>query len=159
MTIVHNADPTLPINQLRTVDDQVSQSLRTERMLAALSTVFGSVALLLSLVGLYGVMSFVATQRTREIGIRMALGSSQRAALWLLLREAIVMIAGGAAIAIPCFAGIGHLVESQLFGVTATNPTVIAAATLLLGGACVAAALVPAWRAAHLNPTEALRLD
>lgn len=158
-TIVHNADPALPVNHLRTVDDQVNRSLNTERMLAALSTVFGAVALLLSLVGLYGVMSFVVTQRTREIGIRMALGATQRSALWLILREAILMIAGGAAIAIPAVIGVGHLVESQLFGVSATSPSTIAAATLLLGGASVAAALFPAWRAAHLNPTEALRLD
>ena len=159
MAIVHKADPTLPINQLRRVDDQVSRSLNTERMLAALSTVFGSAALLLSLVGLYGVMSFVVTQRTREIGIRIALGASQGSALWLILREAVFMIGGGAAIAIPAVAAIGHLVESQLFGVTATDPSAIAAATLLLGITSIAAALVPAWRAARLNATDALRLD
>src|SRR5438046_10556855 len=84
--IVRNADPSLPITYLRTLDEQVSRSLNTERMLAALSASFGTLALLLSLVGLYGVMSFVVTQRTREIGIRLALGATQAATLWLVLR-------------------------------------------------------------------------
>jgi len=157
--IVHTADPALPINNLRMVDEQVKRSLNTERMLATLSTAFGILALFLSLVGLYGVMSFVVTQRTREIGIRIALGASSGSALWLILRDAVVMIAGGAAVAIPLIAALGHLVESQLFGVTATNPGSIGAATGLLGAACIAAALIPAWRAARLNPTEALRLE
>jgi predicted permease len=158
-SIVHNADPSLPINQLRTVDEQVSRSLNTERMLAALSTAFGALALFLSLVGLYGVMSFVVTQRTREIGIRIALGATGRSALWLILRDAILMVAGGTAIAIPCVAALGRLVDSQLFGVTTTNPVAIGAATLLLAAACLAAALVPGWRAARLDPVEALRLE
>ena len=156
--IVRNADPALPIT-LRTVDDQVSRSLSTERMLAALSTAFGTLALFLSLVGLYGVMSFVVTRRTREIGIRIALGATGRSALWLILREAVFMIAAGAAFAIPCVAALGHLVESQLFGVTPTTPSAIAPAILLLAAASITAAYIPAWRAARLNPTEALRLD
>jgi predicted permease len=157
--VVGNADPTLPINSLRTVDDQVSRSLNTEQILAALSTAFGALALFLSVVGLYGVMSYVVTQRTREIGIRIALGASARAALWLVLRDAALMIAGGAAIAVPSVAALGQYVQSQLFGVGPMNPASIAAATVVLGGASMAAALIPAWRAARLNPTEALRLD
>ena len=79
-------------------------------------------ALLLSLVGLYGVMSFVVTQRRHEIGIRIALGATRRSAMWLLLRDAIAMIIAGIAIAVPCVGALGRLVESQLFGVTATDP-------------------------------------
>jgi predicted permease len=157
--IIHNADPSLPITYFRTVDEQVSRSLNTERLLATLSGCFGALALLLSLVGLYGVMSFVVTQRRREIGIRIALGATRRSAIWLVLRDAIVMIAGGTAIALPCIGALGRLVESQLFGVTATDPVTIAAATLALASATLLAALIPAQRASAANPTDALRLD
>jgi predicted permease len=157
--MVHDADPTLPISNFRTLNEQVNRSLNTERMLAALSGAFGTLALLLSLVGLYGVMSFVATQRTREIGIRMALGATERSAIWLVLRDAIAMIAAGTAIALPCVVALGRLVESQLFGVKPTDPIAIAAATVLLTSATLGAALIPAYRASTVNPTDALRFD
>jgi predicted permease len=158
-TIIHNADPALPITYFRTLDEQVNRSLNTERMLAALSGGFGTLALLLSLVGLYGVMSFVVTQRTREIGIRLALGATRGSAIWLVLRDALVMITAGTAIALPCVAALGRLVESQLFGVKPNDPIAIAAATLLLTSAALCAALIPAYRASTVNPTDALRFD
>ena len=98
-------------------------------MLATLSGSFGTLALLLSLVGLYGVMSFVVTQRTREIGIRLALGATRSATVWLVLRDALVMIAAGIAIALPCVWALGRLVESQLYDVKPTDPVAIAVAT------------------------------
>jgi ABC-type antimicrobial peptide transport system permease subunit len=91
----------LPITYFRTLDEQIDRSLNTERMLSALSSSFGTLALLLSLVGLYGVISFVVTQRTREIGIRLALGATRRSTVWLVLSDALVMIAVGTAIALP----------------------------------------------------------
>jgi ABC-type antimicrobial peptide transport system permease subunit len=157
--MVHNADPALPMTYFRTLDEQVSRSLNTERMLAALSGAFGALALLLSLVGLYGVMSFVVTRRTREIGIRLALGATRSSAIWLVLRDALVMIAAGTTIALPCVAALGRLVESQLFGVKPTDAVAIGAATLLLGSAALGAALIPAWRASTVNPTDALRFE
>ncbi len=157
--LVRQADPRLPILWFRTLDDQVNRSLSTERLLAALSASFGALALLLSLIGLYGVMSFVVTRRTREIGLRLALGATGASTIGLVLRDAVTMIAVGIAIALPCVAALGKLVQSQLFGVTATDPATIASATLLLGAGSIAAALVPAWRAARLKPTDALRLD
>jgi predicted permease len=158
-TIVHNADPALPIEDFRTVDEQVGRSLNTERILAALSGTFGVLALLLSLVGLYGVMSSVVTQRTREIGIRMALGATGGSAILLVLRDVFLMIVLGTAIALPSVAALGRLVESQLFGIRATDPLTIAAATLLLTSAAVGASLIPAHRASNVNPTDALRFD
>src|SRR5215207_3271999 len=95
---IRAADPSLPITYFSTVDEQVNRSLSTERMLATVSGGFGTLALLLSLVGVYGVMSFVVIHRTREIGVRMALGASRSSALWLVLRDAIVIIVAGAAI-------------------------------------------------------------
>jgi putative ABC transport system permease protein len=158
-SIVHDADPALPITDFRTVDEQVGRSLNTERLLATLCGAFGALALLLSLVGLTGVMSFLVTQRTREIGIRMALGARGAAAVWLVLRDAVVMIAGGAAIALPCIGALGRVVESQLFGVTATDPITIGATTVLLAAVALVAALVPACGAATVNPTDALRAE
>jgi predicted permease len=157
--IVHQADPQLPILAFRTVNEQVGRSLSTERLLAALSGTFGALALLLSLIGLYGVMSFVVTRRTREIGIRLALGATGASAIGLVLRDAVAMIAGGIAIALPCVAALGQLVQSQLFGVTATDPAAVAAAAAVLAAGALAAAFIPAWRASNVNPTEALRLD
>jgi predicted permease len=158
-TIVRNSDPALPITYFRTLDEQVNRSLNTERMLATLSGGFGTLALLLSLVGVYGVMSFVVTQRTREIGIRLALGATRGSAIWLVLRDALMMITAGTAIALPCVWTLGRLVESQLFGVKPTDPIVIAAAALLLTSAALGAALIPAYRASTVNPTDALRFD
>jgi ABC-type antimicrobial peptide transport system permease subunit len=157
--ILHNVDATLPITYLRTLDEQISRSLNTERILAALSTGFGTLALLLSLVGLYGVMSFVVTQRTREIGIRLALGATRLAAVWLVLRDALVMIAAGIAIAMPCVWAMGRLVEAQLYDVQPTDPVTIGAATLVLCSAALAAACIPAYRASAVDPTEALRFE
>jgi predicted permease len=157
--ILRNTDPTLPITYFRTLDEQVNRSLNTERMLAALSSAFGTLALLLSLVGLYGVMSYVVTQRTREIGIRLALGATRLSTIWLVLGDALVMIAAGTAIALPCVWALGRLVESQLYDVKPTDPVTILGATLVLCSTALGAALIPARRAAALNPTDALRLE
>jgi predicted permease len=158
-TILRNADPALSPTYFRTLDEQVSRALSTERMLATLSGGFGALALLLSLVGLYGVMSFVVAQRTREIGIRVALGATRFSTVWLVLRDALVMITTGVAIALPCVWALGRLVESQLYDVKPTDPATIAVATLVLCSAALGAALVPARRASAVNPTEALRFE
>jgi predicted permease len=158
-SIIHNADPSLPITYFRTLDDQVNRSLNTERMLAALSGSFGTLALLLSMVGLYGVMSFLVTQRTREIGIRLALGATRLSAIWLVLGDALAMIAVGTAIALPCVWGLGRLVESQLYDVKPTDPVTILAATLVLCSTALGAAFIPAHRASAVNPTDALRFE
>jgi ABC-type antimicrobial peptide transport system permease subunit len=158
-TVIRNADPTLPIVSFRTLDEQVDRSLNTERMLAFLSSSFGTLALLLSMVGLYGVMSFVVTQRTREIGIRLALGATRRSAIWLVLGDALTMIAAGTAIALPCIWGLGRLVESQLYDVKPTDPVTIVAATLVLCSTALGAAVIPARRASAVNPTDALRFE
>jgi predicted permease len=158
-SIVQRADPALPISYLRTVDEQVNRSLNTERIVAALSSGFGALALLLSLVGLYGVMSFVVTQRTREIGVRIALGARRSAAVWLVLRDAIVMIAAGTAVALPSVVMLGRFVEAQLFGVTARDPVTISSTTLVVAVAALGAAFVPAYRASTVNPTDALRAE
>ena len=149
----------MPITSLRTLDEQVSRSLNTERMLATLSASFGTLALLLSLVGLYGVMSFTVTQRTREIGVRVALGATRLATVWLVLRDALMMIAAGVGFALPCLWALSRFVESQLYAVKPTDPGTIAAATVILCAAGLGSALVPALHAAAVNPTDALRCE
>jgi predicted permease len=154
---IAQVDPALPVT-LTTVDDQIQRSLRTERMLASLSSAFGTLALLLAVIGLYGVMSFVVTQRTQEIGVRMALGASRASALWLVIRDAFFMIASGLLIALPSVWGLRRFVEAELFGVTALHLPTIVVAAAVLATAGLSAALLPAWRAATLNPTDALRM-
>lgn len=154
---VAQVDPELPV-RLTSFDDQIEQSLRTERMLASLSSAFGTLALLLAVIGLYGVMAFVVTQRTPEIGLRMALGASRSAALWLIMRDAAVMVAAGTLIALPAVWALRRFVEAELFGVSALHVPTIAIAGTVLAAVCLGAAMLPAWRAASVNPTDALRL-
>jgi len=157
--IVHGVDPALPMTDFRTLNEQVDRSLNSEHMLATLSSSFGTLALLLSLVGLYGVMSFVVTQRTREIGIRLALGAMRWSAIWLVLRDALTMILSGIGIGLPFVWALGRLVESQLYDVKPADPAVIAITILLLCSAGLCAALIPAHRASCVNPTDALRVE
>ena len=100
-TIVRGVDPALLMTNFRTLEEQIDRSLNTEHMLATLSGGFGVLALLLSLVGLYGVMSFVVTQRTREVGVRLALGARRWSAIWLVLRDALAMVLCGMDIGLP----------------------------------------------------------
>jgi predicted permease len=157
--IVRRADPTLTMTDFRTLDEQVHRSVNTERMLATLSSSFSTLALLLSLVGLYGVMSFVVTQRTREIGIRLALGATPWSVIWLMLRDAVMMILSGIGIGLPLVWALGRLVESQLYQVKPLDPAIIAIAVLALCLAGLGATLLPAHRASGVNPTEALRIE
>ncbi len=157
--IVRSIDPTLPMTDFRTLDEQVDRSLNTEHMLATLSSSFGTLALLLSPVGLYGVMSFVVTQRTREIGIRLALGARRWSAIWLVFRDALAMILAGIAIGLPVAWALGRLVQSQLYDVKPYDPAAIAIAIVVLCLAGLGAALIPAHRASGVNPTDALRVE
>ena len=116
-------------------------------MLATLASSFAVLATLLAVIGLYGVMSFVVTRRTREIGIRITLGASRGAAMLLVLRDAGLLIVGGLAIAIPAVWGLARLVESQLFGVRPLDGVTIAAAVGLVTLVALAASAVPAHRA------------
>ncbi len=141
------------------IDDQIDRSLQTERMLASLSSAFGAVAVALSVVGLYGVMSFLVTRRTPEIGVRLALGATRGATLWLILRDALQMIAAGIGIALPFVWALGRLVENHLFGVHAMDALTITLACALLALAAAGAAALPARRAASVSPTEALRSE
>jgi ABC-type antimicrobial peptide transport system permease subunit len=114
---------------------------------------------LLTIVGLYGVIAFVVTRRTREIGIRLALGASRSSAVWLILRDSAIMVAGGVALALPAVWSLGRLIESQLFGVHAMDATTIVAAVALVALVALAASALPTRRASSINPMEALRYE
>jgi predicted permease len=157
--VLQRVDPGLPVRDLVTMRAQISDSLFTERMVASLSAAFGLLATVLAAVGLYGVMSYVVAQRTREIGIRVALGAQRRAVLRLVLGEVAVMVALGVGIGIPGGYALGRVLEAELFGLTALDPYTFAVATSLLLASAFLAGYVPASRASRLDPMVALRYE
>jgi putative ABC transport system permease protein len=128
-------------------------------MVAALAGAFGVLALLLATVGLYGVMAYTVTRRTREIGIRVALGSSSGSVVWLIAREAFKLTAMGLAAGVASGVIAARLVSNQLFGLPATDPVTILGATVVMLIVTSVAALVPARRAARVDPMRALRYE
>jgi len=152
-------DPAAPMFEVETLDAQVSASLREERLLAMLSSGFGLLALLLSCLGLYGILSYTVAQRTKEIGVRMALGAARRDVLWLVLSDALRLVLLGAALGIPAALAAARLVASQLYGISAADPVAITLATLALLGVAAVAGYLPARRATRVDPLVALRYD
>jgi predicted permease len=156
---VARVDPTLPVTDLKTMQAQIGESLFVERMVARLSAAFGLLATVLAAIGLYGVMSYAVTMRTREIGLRVALGADRRAVLGLVLREVAILAVLGIGIGLPGGFGIGKLIESQLFGLSARDPLTFGAATVALVTTAFVAGLIPAVRAARVDPMTALRYE
>jgi len=150
------ADPAISL-EFRTLEAQVAESLVQPRVVALLSAAFGALALILAVIGLYGVTNFAATRRKSEIGIRMALGATRRSVVWLMLREMFVLLGVGTAAGLAATLGAGRMIRSLLYGLKPDDPQhiAIAVAVLMLAGA--AAAYLPARRAARLDPMEALR--
>jgi len=126
-------------------------------LFARLTGLFSLLSLLLACVGLYGIMSYAVTRRTREIGIRMALGAERRDILIKVLRETLFTVIIGVAIGIPAALAATHVIKSQLFGLTATDPATVAGATLILVLTAAIAGYIPARRASRVDPTIALR--
>jgi predicted permease len=155
--VVQKADATLPVTDLKTMGAQISESLLVERLVAVLSAAFGLLATLLAAVGLYGVMSYAVSLRTREIGVRVALGADRKTVLLMVLKEVAVLAVIGVAIGLPSGYIVGRLVETQLFGLTARDPVTFAAATLTLLLTAFLAGYVPAMRATRVPPMTALR--
>ncbi|MGA2269920.1 MAG: ABC transporter permease [Bryobacteraceae bacterium] len=150
-------DATMPIYEMKTLEDQLDETLGTERLSATLSAAFGVLATLLAAVGLYGVMALTVARRTREIGLRMALGARQGALLWMVMKDAFGLLGIGLALGIPCAYLLSRYVSSQLFGVVAADLGTAALASITLAVVAAGAALVPARRASTIDPTQALR--
>ncbi len=156
---MRSIDAGLTVADLRTMDEQVEKSIANERMIEVLALAFGMLATLLAGVGLYGVLSYTTMQRTREIGIRMALGSSRLAITGLVVKEMVRLGVIGVVVAVPCAILLGRGLRSQLFGVSAADPLTLTGVVLLMGVVGLAAALLPARRAANVEPMEALRAE
>jgi predicted permease len=156
---VRRIDPNLVISNLRTLDGQLDMRLANERMLSFLATGFALLATVLAVVGLYGVLAFVVTRRTREIGIRMALGADRGRVILLVLSEMLAVFVFGVASGVFAGTAGSRYVESQLFGVHANDPLVFVASAAALLAAALAAAFVPAWRASKIDPMRALRYE
>jgi predicted permease len=144
---------------IKTIAQEVHQALVEDRVIAMLSGFFAALALLLASVGLYGLMSYAVTQRTREIGIRVALGAQPPAVLWLVLREALALGLLGIALGIPCALAASRLIASMLFGVSTGDLPTIASVSLGLLAVVVFAGYLPARRASRIDPIVALRAD
>jgi predicted permease len=152
-------DPDMTVLRMTTLNEQVGENFNQERLLARLTTLFGLLALMLASIGLYGVTAYTVEQRTREIGIRVAVGASRRDVVAMVLNGAFRQVTIGLAIGIPLALVAGWLISSQLFEVKGHDPTALALAVLMLTICALVAGLVPAKRAASIEPMQALRTE
>jgi len=157
--VARQVDPNLPLFNIKAMTTVVDESLFVERMVAALSVAFGGLATLLAAIGLYGVMSYSVARRTREIGIRMALGAERASVLWLVLSEVTLMVSLGVAIGVPLTLVLSRLVQSQLFELSSHDPTALFASATVLATVALLAGYLPARRATRVDPMVALRYE
>ncbi|MGP8173552.1 MAG: ABC transporter permease [Terracidiphilus sp.] len=156
---IHRLDPTLVVDGLRTMEAQVEMSASNERALAFLAIGFSALALMLAAVGLYGVLAYSTEQRTREIGVRLALGAQRWGVVALVVREMALIAAVAAIVALPSVVALARLFRSQLYGVAAFDPFSLAVAAILTALMLALAAVLPARRAASIEPMQALRAE
>ena len=156
---IHSINRTLPISRITTLDEQVALSITNQRLVAQLSAFFGLLAVFLSCIGIYGLMSYIVSRRTNEIGIRIAIGASRADVRWLVMWEIVLLVIIGTAVGIPVALAGSRLVTNMLFGVSGLNWISLAGsvAGLLLVG--LIAGYLPAQRASRADPMVALRYE
>jgi predicted permease len=156
---VQELDASVPIYNLRTLERQIERSLLNERLIATLSTAFGALATLLAVIGLYGVMAYTVARRTREIGVRMALGAVSGDVVWLVMREVLWLVGLGVTFGLIAAWAVSRLIGNQLYGITPNDPGTMIAAAVTLGVVALLAGYIPARRATRVNPMRALRYE
>ncbi|MGH9823656.1 MAG: FtsX-like permease family protein, partial [Blastocatellia bacterium] len=156
---VHSLDPDEPVYQVQTMQNIYDSSIAVKRFAMFLLGVFSAIALILALVGIYGVMSYVVTQRTHEVGIRLAVGARARDVVTLLMKQGVFLSGLGVAIGLAGSFAVSRLLSSLLFNVTPTDPLTFGALAGLIVGATVLATLIPAGRATRVDPMVALHYE
>jgi ABC-type antimicrobial peptide transport system permease subunit len=156
---VHEIDAAMPVYAMKTLGRQLDETLSTERLIATLSAGFGALATLLAAIGLYGVMAFTVARRTREIGLRMALGAPRGLVVWMVMREMLMLLGAGLAIGVPSALLTSKYVSAQLFGVKPQDLGAAAAALVVLTVMAFGAGFLPARRASEIDPIQALRYE
>jgi ABC-type antimicrobial peptide transport system permease subunit len=157
--VVKRLDPNLPVEELKTLPQQVKENTFLDRMISILAVSFALIATLLAAVGLYGVLAYTVAQRTREIGVRMALGADGRQVRGMVLRQVGLMTLVGGAIGVAAAIGLGTAAKSLLFGLAGWDPIAIGLAALTLAAVARGAGYVPALRASKVEPIRALRYE
>jgi len=152
-------DAAMPVFEMKTLGRQLDETLNTERLVASLSAAFGVLATLLAALGLYGVMAFVVARRTKEIGLRMALGAPRGTVVWMVLREALLLLGTGLAVGLPVAFTLSRLVSAQLYGVKPDDTWTAMAALVILSAVATGAGFLPARRASAIDPIRALRYE
>jgi predicted permease len=156
---VKKLDASMPVYELKTLGGQLDETLLTERLVALLSAGFGLLATLLAAMGLYGVMAFVVARRTKELGVRMALGAQPASVIWLVMKDVLLLLVLGLAVGIPAAIALGRLVAAQLYGIKVNDPGIAGASVgVLIVVACLAG-FIPARRASRIDPILALRYE
>ncbi|OLC40519.1 MAG: hypothetical protein AUH43_26195, partial [Acidobacteria bacterium 13_1_40CM_65_14] len=157
--VIARLDPNLPVQRLRTLPQQVQENVFLDRFISVLSAAFAALATLLAAIGLYGVLAYTVTQRTREIGLRMALGAAPSRVRAMVLRQVGVMTIVGGVIGLAAAIGLGHLAQSLLFQLQGYDPFVLVAAAVTLTLVALGAGFIPAHRASQVDPMSALRYE
>jgi putative ABC transport system permease protein len=152
-------DSKLVLDNFRTMQEQVDDNLIADRVIAILASAFGVLAVLMAAVGLYGVLAYSTAQRTREIGIRIALGANRTSVMRMVLVEVLWLAGISIAVALPASLLLAHAARSQLFGISSSDPLTLFVVTVLVGAVAIASALLPARRAAKTDPMKALRYE
>jgi predicted permease len=156
---VASVDPNLPLLSISTITEEVSRMMGNDQLSASLTGIFALLALVLAAIGLYGVMSYNVAQRTNEIGVRLALGAQRENVLWIILREALLLLSAGVVLGLPLSLAAARFLRQQLFGLKAHDPLTYAGALIVVSSVVILSTWLPARRAAAINPVDALRYE